>query len=214
MSDYPWKILRNDRTIITGRTGTGKSFLARNLLNQFPDSWMVIIDPANGFPMEKASQGWKIYETPDALIRSYEPQTIYRPKPEWLNEQSWSAVFDWIYERGNTLTYIDEVLHVSDPVTLRLNRSLYYILMTGRKRGDGVIACTQRPYRIPMTFLSESDHRFCFSLNLRDDRKRMAEIMGDEAIRDPNVEGKGKYFFWYQGRDVSPPILCKIVKGG
>ena len=39
---------------------------------------------------------------------------------------------------------------------------------------------SQRPKKIPMECLSESEHLFAFRLNLADDRKRLGEIFGSE----------------------------------
>lgn len=155
-----------------------------------------MIDPANGFPLENTDKDYKVVTSPSKLVQDKSQWIIYRPQREYLTNEIWDAIWDWVYERQNTLVYIDEILHVSDPVNLKPSKGIYYLLMTGRKRRIGIIACTQRPFRIPVSYLTESDHQFAFDLHLQDDRNRMAEIMGPEVRENPARIG-GKYAFWY-----------------
>ena len=63
-----------------------------------------------------------------------------------------------------------------------------------------MILVTQRPVNIPRLALSESQHAVAFHLVDRQDRARMAEIMGPEIVDSPVPLD---HSFWYRGPDLA-----------
>jgi hypothetical protein len=117
-------------------------------------------------------------------------------------------VCEWSYRHGGLTLLIDEVYDIiaGNPEARGLRRAL----KLGRQRDLRVICCTQRPSRIPLDILSESDHAMVFSLRMRDDRKRMAEIMGEGVENPPPVD----YAYWYTGPKTREPGLYSLKYGG
>src|SRR5690348_7842342 len=53
----------------------------------------------------------------------------------------------------------------------------------GRELGIGVWAAAQRPASVPVVMFTEADWFLMFRLQRFEDQKRMAEYIGDEALR-------------------------------
>lgn len=110
--------------------------------------------------------------------------------------------FKQFYEIGNMVIYFDEVYAVTQSASI-VKPYLNAIFTRGREVAKiGVVACVQRPARIPVVFISEDEHYFIFKLNLAADRKKMSEIVGDDVkqhIKDP-------YGFYYYDHSLDKPV--------
>jgi hypothetical protein len=74
----------------------------------------------------------------------------------------------------------------------------------GRELDVTVIASMQRPTRMPLYMITETDQQYVFRLNMPDDRKRMAAMIGDRANTHPSE--MEEYGFWYNcmSRNIAP----------
>lgn len=188
-AEFP--IAETERALLVGRTGSGKSTLARALLSQW--AHVVVIDAKGDFDLPHG----RVIQDPRELskIKTRSPAPIlYRPRPEFWHSEVYDAVFRWIYERRNTTVYVDEVFAVMDERTARAPHWLNAILTRGRSLKIRTLLAAQRPFRVPLSILSESEHRFMFELNLSDDKKRMAELMGPEVLA-PLANEHGFYYY-------------------
>jgi energy-coupling factor transporter ATP-binding protein EcfA2 len=183
------KIKRSERVFIVGTTGSGKTTLAKALLYKSPN--VVILDPKRTFNLP---EGWDhvIYTNFNEIKRHKDEETvIYRPTLEEM-EKGTNDFFEWVFDRGNTLLYIDEVMRVVNGT--RIGKGYATCLQLGRERGVGVWSATQRPANIPLVVMTESEHYFVFRLRNIEDRKRIYEYTGHpEFLRMP----KDQYGFWY-----------------
>lgn len=166
----------DQRGCLVGQTGTGKSTLARYLTQDKRN--LIIIDPKRDFDPPRDCT---IIDNPDALTNMTNDCILYRPKPEASEPEDYDRVFHWIYNRGHTFVYIDELTAVSRsaqsyPLWLR---ALY---TQGRSMGIGIIGSTQRPSGVPLFVFSESRKFWKFYLLMGKDNERMAEWMGDEVL--------------------------------
>lgn len=180
-------IRSNDRVLIAGKTGSGKTWFARNMLSGV--SRLVVIDPkANLTDWDTREADGKTFREfargADLRLRLIPPVT---DDPEgWYESQ-----FAELYEIGEHTLYIDEAYAVVPPGA-RPGKYLNALYTRGRERGIGVWASTQRPTWIPLFLISEADWLVVFRLNLLDDRKRIASIAGPNILRPvPNPHG-----FW------------------
>lgn len=195
------EIMPSDRVFIVGTTGSGKSTLAQRLLAR--RKYLVVLDPKHQFSLDntpkKTSKVNSKSDNADVLITSdlkecYKWESpkpiIYRPSLMECDAglpQFWS----WIWGRGNTLVYVDEVLRITPPVNIP--RGFATCIQMGRSRDIGIWCATQRPARIPIPILSESEHDFIFRLRHPADLKRMADYTDPEIIRNPVAN----HDFWY-----------------
>ena len=183
-------IRRGDRVFVVGTTGSGKTTLAQSLLA--PQRDVVIVDPKHMFEMKGATIAKDFRE----LMRWPGPAPIiYRPTlPECKTGLPW--FWGWLWERQRTIAYVDEVMAITPPT--KLPDLFAMCVQMGRQKEIGVWCATQRPSRIPIPLLSESEHTFTFRLRHPADLKRMAEYTDPRVLTDPAT---GHDFWYYGDRD-------------
>lgn len=194
----------NERVCFVGKTGSGKTYLARLLLAQH--SRVIVIDPKGTFGSEGFSR-WnkktrKLLRTLDEPFRIRIPAVI-ADKPE----EAYEAIFQEVFEsEGNILVYIDELYLVTSVNGGKYLRALY---SQGRELDLSVWSATQRPSRVPLFTISESEWVFNFRLQLLNDRVRMSETMGNAARNGiPNSDKHGFYIYYQQW---DKPLYCPSI---
>lgn len=190
----------SDRAMFIGITGSGKTTVAEYLLRW--RTYRVVLDVKGTITWA----GYERHESLDTLMRSDGPRLLYRPAFEELeNEEVLDSFFRWVYLRKNCTCYVDEIQGVASATRYPLY--LAACLQRGRERGVSLWASTQRPAKIPLIFLTESEHCFTFRLKLPEDRDRMEEVTGVAA---ETVAQLPKHFFLYtplDGKPVGPLTL-------
>lgn len=176
----------SERIALVGRTGSGKSFLARKLTASLRR--LVVLDPKGTLG---GSSGWNLVDWTEQHARwllEGQPVRLRVPAPF---DGDWRPFLATIYNAGNVTVYIDEAYGVVPPGK-RPPNELNALYTRGRELGIGVWAATQRPSWIPLEMLSESEWLFCFRLQLDEDRARMAQLMGP----DVRVPARDPHGFW------------------
>lgn len=198
---------------LVGATGSGKTTLALALLPAYRH--VLVLDPihvlADRLPLmegedgERNKDGYVICTTPEELASAGARHTklLYQPDPTHTEWETWDLVFHWVFDRRDTMVYVDEGLRVLRP-NGQAPRWYEACLTAGRQRGIGVITSTQRPSKVDLRVLSEAEHYACFRLRLDQDRERMASLMGKEVLKAPREHG-----FWYLNdqKDMKPILL-------
>src|SRR5574337_1208442 len=182
---------RTDRALFVGQTGSGKTTLARNLLRA--RRYVVVLD-------SKGTLDW----TPEyRIVRTLrelfdldverDARIIMRPSyADMMDGEFLEEFFDYIYRRRNTTVYVDELAAVSTATIFP--DALGACIMRGREHGIEVWAGCQRPSRVPLIALSESENVYAFRLKMPDDRKRIQEVCG---IDDDEIAALRKRFFLF-----------------
>lgn len=181
-----------DRAFFVGTTGSGKTHLAEKLLSDRKD--VIVVDPKHGFEW-KTRRGVITSDFREAVRHPGPDPLIYRPSlAECAAGIPWFWV--WVWARENTLVYVDEVTAITKPTTIPYEFAR--CIQMGRSKNIGVWCGTQRPARVPIVILSESEHDFIFRLRNPADAKRMAEYSDPKILSDP---ARGHDFWYYGDRD-------------
>ena len=197
---------QNERMLIVGTTGSGKSELEKHLLRLY--SRTIVIDPkltlGSGERGGGHLPGYELAQTPrdlERLARRHE-HVQYRPDMKYQNPEQWERVFDWVYRRGKTLLAIDELFDVHE--WNRPPPSLRRIMTSGRELGLGFIGCTQRPRGIDRRIITESEIHAVFHLRDEDDRRFLRSRIGEGRLP--------AYGFWWtkDAEPFAPPAVKRL----
>lgn len=217
MGNSPVDIIPPDNhVLVCGSTGTGKSHLCENYLRTY--KYVVKLDTKNE-TFERRSMGkspWSgLVEGKDFTVVYHlydldEVETdkiIYVPDYDEQNQETFNQFFRWIFERGNTILWIDELMSIGSVNSFP--RELGRLMQQGRSKGCGVWSCTQRPSGIPSCVPANCRYFFCFTMTLPQDRKRMVETTGmTEFYEDPQG-----YNFWYFKMGNRQAVKAKVIGG-
>lgn len=209
----PLYIANDERGLIVGATGSGKSYLAKEILRS--KHQLIVIDVKGDFslPGRKAVRLRTLNDLRHWRGNQRGEFALFQPHPEDAdNLDFWEEVFKILFYKrlsGGTLpfVYIDEIyLVVLSPK--KPPRYLKAIYCVGRGLKRGVLAGTQRPRGIPVFMRSECNRFICFRLNVKDDLKTMAEQIGDDLLRHPP---KG-HRFWFRHTSEEHPKMFILAK--
>jgi DNA helicase HerA-like ATPase len=204
----------SEHVFIAGQTGTGKSKLAEIYLRGYDH--VVKLDTKGEYYERKRDRKpvWEgltegddytvIFKLSD-IDKVDTPKIIYVPVFEEQSLEYYDALMKWVYERENTILWIDELMSISDSPT-RYPLYLRALMTRGRSKNATVWALTQRPMDIPSIILANSSHYFVFTMQLPQDRKKIADATGQpEFLEQP----KG-YNFWYFKVGSDRPVLARL----
>lgn len=199
-------IKTSEHVFVAGRTGSGKTFLARKYLCQYPH--VVVLDT-------KGMTDWpEVPRSELTLVTKLEqlgdvdtPKIIYRPGWDEMTDEYYNEFFRWVYRRKNTIVWVDEAMSVT-PNPHKIPDYYKAILTRGRERNTAVWSLTQRPSGIAQIIMSEATHFFIFDLNLPQDREKIVDVTGATEI----YQKPGKYKFWYYNVAREKAILAQLVE--
>jgi ABC-type dipeptide/oligopeptide/nickel transport system ATPase component len=191
----------DERVAIIGKTGSGKTELAKKLLELFP--YTVVLDNKGTFGNDKNTKefvlpGFVLVRNFDSLGEAGKQynKIVFRPDAELeahRNEflEVMDAFYWWIYYRENCIVYTDEATAVCDSSNILPGHNA--CVKRGRELGIGCWNGTQQPVNVHNTLFSEAEHFFVFRTQLQSHRDKLSGFMGD------NVKKKipPKYHFWY-----------------
>ena len=193
----------DQRAILVGATGTGKTTLMRQLLRPYPA--IIVIDSKCTYGGKEGEPGFELVHTPSQLRRLRRSCNFiqYRPDENHQSVSDYDEVFKCCYLRQEIMIANDEAFLVHHgshaPDWLRA------CVTCGRELGIGMITGTQRPRGIDLRLLTEAEIYIAFALRHRDDRKRMAEMGGEKFMETPP---KHAFWVWRAGDD--QPRLMRL----
>ena len=178
------RIKSSDRCCFFGRTGSGKTTLAKSLLRG-ARRW-VVFDPKHTFE----EPGGKVVKRPERRLARQIVRVPFRDE-----QYHWQAALHSVWRMGRRILYIDEV-NIVNPSRTVVSEELGRAIRTGRERGLGVWSASQRPKDIPSVVFTEAEHFFIFRLQYEADREKVASFTGERIL--PLLEGlRGHQFVYY-----------------
>lgn len=202
-----------ERCVIIGKTGSGKTTLARFLCNY--RTHVVALDSKGTLRWD----GFKVYATLRELQRAREPKLIYRPTIYEMRDAAiLDAFFEWVFRRQHTTLYVDELAAIGDVGEYPLHFGA--CLTRGRELGVETWVSTQRPCDIPQIVLSESEHAYVFRLRLPQDQRRAADVVGVNPLLVAGLPHKEFFYAAAAGEPSGPytldlgAVTPKLAPGG
>lgn len=204
---------RGERALIVGRTGSGKTAFAIWLLQNIPDSPIIIYDTKIEPKFETLPHSIVVEDFADIhkiIDEAMHDYIIVRPgihvldNPEYLD-----GMLLWHYHHLQGFpAYIDEAytFHSSSG---RSGPGLVALLTRGRSKGITTIISSQRPVMISRMCITEAQKVYAFVLRDKKDRVRLDDIMEDfsKLPKPPKF-----HFFYLDLSDMETPILMAPVK--
>lgn len=185
-----------NRLIVAGRTGCGKTSLARYLIERRNVQHWVILNPKHtggykSLPDSVVLHKWDAHKFKRAIVKHR--FVIINFHPRELSPDFMDAVLFWIHENFDNIGVLcDELYYLHK--NGEAGDGLVGLLTRGRERKQSFLGLVQRPKRISLFCFSESDYIVMMSLNLIGDRQRMVEATGDKEF----IQSLPKYrWLWY-----------------
>lgn len=205
----------DERLVVTGATGTGKTTFCRALLlPRIPRTHcFVAVDPkrdSNWRHLKDVRVGWggvDLKPGPQAFrwpsIRSEDDGS-----GEFLaKDRNFNRLLRAIWARGNVIMLVDETSALF-PAPHTMTGMMGRLIREGRQRNIGIWWLVQRPAQLPQIILTEAEAWAVFTLRRALDRKTAADFMGDEVAAPlPQEEGRSHFFWWCRPGMARPKIL-------
>lgn len=204
----------DQHVFICGGTGSGKTVLAEVYLANVPSMVVKLDSKLECFDrLKKGEPVWRglknedvqIIEHLEELPKVEKNRIIYAPIEEEMEEVYYDALAEWVYKKQDCILWIDELMSVC-PNAFKIPLQFKKLMTRGRFINAVCWICTQRPSEIPSTFLANSQHVFCYMLNMPQDRKKMSEVTGCPEFNDTLP----KYVFRYTYLGSNTSIKAKL----
>jgi DNA helicase HerA-like ATPase len=182
--------------LIFGKRGSGKSYLARKLIED--EQRLLIYDTMSEYN-EGVIFGTENYEQFLTFWRQvyiHPFRLIYRPlRPD----QEIENICRLVYALGNMTLLIEEVDCYAG--TFNIADSLAHIIQRGRHKNIGLIGITQRPYGISRLLTSQAKEIYVFNTNEPRDREYLRQLLGQEIDAKLDQLQQYQYVKWQDGSD-------------
>jgi len=183
-------------TLIFGKRGSGKSYLAEKLIENEPRLIMydIMSEYKNGVVFDIENYN----EYLEFMRKVYRGRfrIIYRPiKPAEEIERIGEIVF----VLGNCCFLIEEVECYSSPYQISDNFAA--IIQRGRLKNIKLIGITQRPFGIHRLLTSQSKEIYIFNTNEPRDREYLRTLLGQEIDSKLDALQQYQYVHWQDGKE-------------
>lgn len=206
----------NDRAVLVGSTGSGKSELL-NLLAMQPRCQRLLLDTKQEFSVAGVKPARSVTE-----IDWRQPLVHYVDRTGEVAE--FEELFAACFRRRHLVVICHELSDLCEYQAGRTPTSVNAYLSKGRAHGLGLLGGTQRPVNMPVRARTEVEHVFLFPPRLSpQDHDSVADITGrprDElgAILDQVHAELGDYSYLYwsrQSRELTahPPLTANERAG-
>lgn len=204
----PVEVAPNSRLLVVGASRSGKTTWVRARIDDLRGP-VVFLDTKGERPTQEwAARRRFVFANGEGeglrLVRRKDrPRRLivrcYDPLGETANE-----LLEALYHGPPTTVVVDEAMHWSSKS--QLPRGLRLIITAGGGRDVGVWSCSQRPVDVHNTFLSESSHRVLFKIELEDDQKKIAPLMGLTRAGASAIGRLEKYHWLFKLEDAHAPL--------
>lgn len=194
MIDYPrehfraflkrLKIEQGEHTLIIGPTSSGKTELARRVIETTRDGYVMglfVKGRDKTADREWLAHGWeRLTAWPSRGLKEKQRRVMVWPRLKTTTadthasfKETFGNALDWANYVGNVGVYIDETSYLND---LGLSRSVNQLFYLARSNGTSAYATMQRPKFMPRILMANSSHAFIARTTDLDDIKRLSDL--------------------------------------
>jgi energy-coupling factor transporter ATP-binding protein EcfA2 len=192
----------NDRVLVLGYTGSGKSAFLDHLFGLFRVQ-RLLLDTKDEFSIAGVEP-----------VRDVEAIDWRQPVIHYIDRTGEVAEYDELFEvcftRRHLIVRVDELADVCEHQPNRTPRGFRKIANKGRAHGLGLLGASQRPYVIPTAARTEAQHVFIFGPRLDvEDHRSMAAAIGmrpDEL--GARIDALEQYAFLWWRRATRELVEC------
>lgn len=206
-----WK--QGEHILISGATGSGKTALARHIIQLRADNGghvivfcmkpledRTIVEDYKGFERwkkwKKRPASWenRVLLWPDVRKAKGNKDAILEIQREVFQE-----AFDGINHAGHYTVQVDEGLYTTSPTFLNMASDLAMAHAIGRSGRLTMVTLTQRPSHLPLILYGSASHAFVGRTREASDQKRLAELGAKEGGKElaGRIADQGRHdFLW------------------
>ena len=225
-----WK--QGMHVLVTGPTGSGKTALARHVLEQhiMRGGFSCVLVGKLGEDKTitndySARDGWirwtrwpkrgpKVFENKILLWPNTDRVKSVRAKRA-LQREVFEDAFDRLANIGHWTIQIDEGLYTTSPEFMNLGNHVAMLHQMGRSSNLSLLTLAQRPSHLPLVVYSSASHAFTGRANQLVDRKRLAELGTTIDTKDlmDRIGRLGRHeFLWTPVVSGADPEIVDLIR--
>lgn len=218
---------QGDHVLITGGTGSGKTQLARELVQiRLDRGGSVVVFVAKVSPDPTITQYYKDFvrwKTWKKRPNVTEKRILFWPDVEGksyreavaIMKREYTEALDEISKVGKWTVLIDEGLFTTSPNGLNLSTQISSMFQLIRSGKGTMIICAQRPAHLPLAIYANISQAFVGRASEAADLKRLADL--DSSIPSKQMQTiitqNGKHdFIWIDISSGSPPERINLAQ--
>lgn len=188
-----------DKVFIMGRSGCGKSHLAKRIQDIWPRK--IIIDTLNEYPDDSFSCVYSFDEFSQFLIQNQNTKNfslVYKFDVESnSHETEFNEIMRLCYYFGNVLIVIEELQLFA---TIHdIPKWLKHNCLTGRHRNIGMLFTSQRIGEINKTVLSQCSHIFVGQMIEKNDIHYISSFLNQDSKRLSGLPER-RFLYFHGGK--------------
>lgn len=219
-----WEYKPGEHVSFIGPTGSGKTFLALQLLarsvREDLPGYITVMKARDKTVGEflKAHDGWRrtlTFPPPPVIPPATKPKgwavwphhTNDPEADEIRHEAIFHRMHRQLYVKGDNIIFDDEVVSLVREMDMK--RDLTRIWTKGRSIGSGLWGATQRPAMVPLEMYDQAQHLFLGNIKDKRSQDRFGEISGvDPELVVQVVRALPKYHWLYIRQEEG--LMCVI----
>ena len=205
----------NSDIVIVGSKGSGKSYLANQIMKSLNGITCMVYDFNFQFSSSRAIVIHKLDDMFDLYDQAGKGHYIFQPFDNSV--ETFKKFCSGIFQRGNICAFFDEA-HAFTSKQGRL-KEFDQIIMSGRPRVISAITISTRPASLGNIVLTNAKHVFAFRLNLESDARYLESWMGsavwqlfpkDKRYKMKDAPELEQYSFYYRDMDEQNGVISKV----